>query len=619
MVGISAAVSASEGWPTYRQNDQRTGITTEQLPAQLHRQWVFIPPEPPASSWSDYERNDVRVQFDDVPYVVAADGAVYFSSSGDQVLFSSGLFPSLGNTIHAVDLRDGSVLRQGSSGGTPQSYMVLHEDLMVIPSLRSPAQVYRRSDFGRRFRRGLKTHGKGTAGVDVFFAEGMIWNFQQNGLVAYGLDNELIVNWPTATRAVVSGGVAYVFNQRGVKSESKWSGRGRPWEETIVEEILAIPVDRMNGIADKDGETMHEACLWRMPVEGIHDLILAGSTLYAGAEDRVLAVDAESGELLWEAPVQGLASGLAVADGRLFVSTTTGRVYCFGAEPVAQPAEVRPPAARPDEDEAMRTARQSVDHLLEHNDWHRGYAVVLGGEAWLQAVELAERTELTVYVWEPDADRAGEVRDLVGATGLHGRRISVLSGPLADMPPYFANIVVCGASALGGQPIVTAGVAVVCAITSHLKSTGGWRDGEFVERELTVFSATDGSHLWTHAGGYAKRPLVLDGTLAAMPFAFDILTGKQALAEDGQPAEVSWGGGCGVHSASATTLFDGRMKWSNLLEGSSGAWSGMRSGCWINIITANGLRLAPEGSEGCECVWRITLKCSMAWYPRVEP
>jgi len=44
---------------------------------------------------------------------------------------------------------------------------------------------------------------------------------------------------------------------------------------------------------------------------------------------RVAAFSAEDGELVWSAAVDGLAKGLAVARGRLLVSTDRSKVYCF--------------------------------------------------------------------------------------------------------------------------------------------------------------------------------------------------------------------------------------------------------------------------------------------------
>lgn len=69
--------------------------------------------------------------------------------------------------------------------------------------------------------------------------------------------------------------------------------------------------------------------LWQQSVAYPYALILAGQTLYAGGENEVAAFAAATGEKLWTAPVQGRAYGLAVAQGRLCVSTDDGFIHCF--------------------------------------------------------------------------------------------------------------------------------------------------------------------------------------------------------------------------------------------------------------------------------------------------
>ena len=55
----------------------------------------------------------------------------------------------------------------------------------------------------------------------------------------------------------------------------------------------------------------------------------AGETLFAGAEDQVMAFGATEGDMLWQAKVDGKVYGLAVAGKKLLVSTDTGSILCF--------------------------------------------------------------------------------------------------------------------------------------------------------------------------------------------------------------------------------------------------------------------------------------------------
>jgi len=72
------------------------------------------------------------------------------------------------------------------------------------------------------------------------------------------------------------------------------------------------------------------ACfLWKRPAKHPHALILAGDVLFAGGTDDVAAFQTSDGQVLWQAKVEGKAHGLALANGRLFVSTNRGKIYCF--------------------------------------------------------------------------------------------------------------------------------------------------------------------------------------------------------------------------------------------------------------------------------------------------
>lgn len=66
-------------------------------------------------------------------------------------------------------------------------------------------------------------------------------------------------------------------------------------------------------------------------------LIMAGDVLLAGGQDRVAAFDARDGRRLWSQSVDGKAYGLAVAQGRLLVSTDTGALHAFKVDEPATP------------------------------------------------------------------------------------------------------------------------------------------------------------------------------------------------------------------------------------------------------------------------------------------
>jgi len=120
--------------------------------------------------------------------------------------------------------------------------------------------------------------------------------------------------------------------------------------------------------------------------------------------------------------------------------------------------------------------------------------------------------------------------------------------------------------------------------------------------------AIDGGH-----GEYNRHPTIIDDTVYAWPYAYNLKTGEQI---EGWKFDRR-GHGCGGVSASAQCLFwRGANPWMYDLGpkgGPSQLNSVTRPGCWINIIPAGGLVLIPESSSGCTC--SFPLQTSMAFIP----
>jgi len=74
---------------------------------------------------------------------------------------------------------------------------------------------------------------------------------------------------------------------------------------------------------------IRKCLLWRTSCNQQHALVLAGDTLFAGGNSEIVAYSANDGKKAWSAPVNGVALGIAVAHGRLLVSTDKGTIHCF--------------------------------------------------------------------------------------------------------------------------------------------------------------------------------------------------------------------------------------------------------------------------------------------------
>ena len=201
-------------------------------------------------------------------------------------------------------------------------------------------------------------------------------------------------------------------------------------------------------LREKLKEAGDAGIVWRAKSPHESALILSGATLVAGGKGEVVAFNAETGEAVWSHKVDGEARGLASSDGYLTVSTTTGKIYCFGdagkkAAPLARPAapETADPYAK---DGLSAVTAAAADEIVRETGITRGFCLVLGGEEGRLAYELAKRTELKIYAVEASAEKVRKAREALARAGLYGSRVTV---DLADLgvtpyPSYFANLIV---------------------------------------------------------------------------------------------------------------------------------------------------------------------------------
>ena len=240
-------------------------------------------------------------------YLVANDGtfispyAIRSSVAVDQgvAYFTSGFFPHEGVFLCAVDAATGAHTTashwQRKIGGTAalQGYILLTASRIFMPGSRSTPYYFDRATGSML---GQYSGAMGTyallAGNSFFYGPAARGGAQitEGGLVgdtiaSYNNGNSLVV---TATRTYLLG------------------------------DTTLSALDRTT-----------RATVWTKSANYPYALILAGTTMFAGGENEVAAFDSATGNKTWSSPVNGTAYGLAVANGRLFVSTDTGYIYSF--------------------------------------------------------------------------------------------------------------------------------------------------------------------------------------------------------------------------------------------------------------------------------------------------
>jgi len=426
--------------------------------------------------------------------VLVVDGTAYFGA---------GIFPHEEVYLYAVDARDGRIVWKrdnishedaGRNDLSPQGYLLATDDILFVPSGRSlPAAFDRKSGdlLHKRIHSWRSTAGGVVGGTEALLADGQIYSWgahhilpmeQKTGDVGFGYFD--------GRQMAVVGEAAYTADGFKLSRLDRLPyAEGSRQRQALELQITAETKNaRESGSKGDDAKARltklleartklgEDGIVWQVNETGASSLIVAGVTVLVGGRDAVTAYDAESGRKVWTIPIDGEARGLAVANGRLYVSTTSGRIICFG-DASTKPSEAVAPVASiataepfpPDELSSLYAA--AADDILKHSGVTRGYCLVVGGEQGRLAYELAKRSDLRVYAVEPDETKVAAARRALSAVGYYGHRVTIHQADLADLPysNYFANLIVSDSLVSGG----TLPTANPQDVARHLKPVGG--------------------------------------------------------------------------------------------------------------------------------------------------
>jgi len=435
---------------------------------------------------------------------------------GSVAYFTAGLFPSEGVYLHAVDAGTGRRIwrRQLDSGGvgcpSPQGDLLASGDSLYIPSRTAPTRWRLADGAPQPFATPLPRH-------EYRFHNGgsyaQIWDgkivYGQAAILGYDPDKAwtdkykreqkgaLAFHWFNARRIAFSGDCAYVatdYHLLGVKHArlaALSAAECTAFEEayrrhrvadylTALEEMAEHGEDspvgrRLKETSLKWGRKQFDAwpaaaeklfarfaarCEWMLPVNATEAMAIAGDVLYAGGEGFVVGVDLRTGRELWRDETRSRVRGLAVANGRLFVSTIDGAVRCYAAGPAGKPpAAVRAAAAfaQPAERAPDGALAKVVADVAARMGQRKGYGLVCGGDGRL-ARAIARDTKLAVHVLVPDAAKVAGMRRELAAAGLYGGRVTVERAERGapPLPPYVFNAVIDAPAVAGGTPFAAA-------------------------------------------------------------------------------------------------------------------------------------------------------------------
>ncbi len=368
---------------------------------------------------------------------VASDGVIYFASG---ILAFEGVF------VHAVCADSGQSLWTNSTSGamwdlhqhggaysyggpSPQGYLAVSGDKLIVPGGRTPPAVYdRHTGVFLYYRQATGTVGKGAGGYRVhahdewFFNHGMMYALSdgaQHGPVPGSVltgeafigagDNSIIAHSTELVRTEVE--IEDRLERRAIREQYEIESL---WAEEGVDDLrtLFFKSGSHLGISRDGGR----AGLYRLDEQGRPDAIV------------------------WEQTHENEVWSMIPADGKLFVVTEGGRIYCYGKGNGREPMTYR---YKPDSWSASSDLERVVRRQISEAGIDGGYGLVVGGEPDLLKA-LAGQTDLHVLAVYEDEQTVEEMRRSLDAVGLYGRRIAVKQGTLPAMrlPSYFAEVVI---------------------------------------------------------------------------------------------------------------------------------------------------------------------------------
>lgn len=402
--------------------------------------------------------------------------------------FGAGVFPHETVYLCAAHADTGEIIwkndaisqkNAGRNDLSPQGYLLANEDLLFVPSGRSlPVGVSRETgEIVHQEKHAWRTDAGGVVGgTKALLGDGQVYAGGPHHFLAMdqqtGLEGEAWIDGRQMAlsdeHAFIATGTQIVSVDRDVHAEAskekqKWFMKAREYRR--IPDKLADAKAEMKKFAGIGVE-------WSFEAEYDDALIACQNLVIVGGQDKVIALDRNSGELQWQFDVVGNVRGLALSDGLLTVSTDAGRIYAFSSADTPSPKswpESLEPAPFP-QDELTEFYREAAQAILQQSDQHAGFCLVVGSEQGRLAYELAMQSKLTVYGVEPDKAKADAARAALERAGVHGVRVQIVNVPLDEIPfaNYFANLVTSDSYLLTGQPPIEGQT-----LARHLKPCGG--------------------------------------------------------------------------------------------------------------------------------------------------
>jgi len=506
---------------------------------------------------------------------VVADGRVYFAA---------GIWPSSGIALHALDAATGKVIWTNDGSGSifishphgspafggvsPQGYLAVQGDSLFVPGGRSVPACYDRTTGKLRYYH-LAAGGKSgeyRVALDerFYYCAGKMHRLG-DGMQMKSLKGDQSI----ASLPVLADGLAFDGGRRRFAAldmagaeikvaEDKKTKRKKTKRKRIKRKTTRVTIKS------------------RWSLRGAGEVALkAGGRIYTIQGKRIVAfdlpkqADAMPTKSSWSRDFPATPRNVIAADGKLFVGTTDGTVYCFGGKKI-EPREWK-----------LKATGMPAHPTGPSFGKVSGYAII--NNSVDPGTLLAENPELHVVIVHKHIDLDPFRREW-DAAGLLGARVSVVRGDITalPLPSYLASLVVLPAQSrlwTGDEikavyrtlrPYGGRVVGIHKATVAALKLPGAKTEGEV----LTRTGPLPGAGSWTHQNGDAANSVnSRDGIVRAPlgPLWFGGPPNTEVLPRHGHGPTPQVVGGrlfiMGADMLRAVDVYTGRLMWQVKLPG----------------------------------------------------
>ncbi len=359
----------------------------------------------------------------------------------------AGFFPNQGVTLCALDAHTGQVIWSEQTDVSSQGYMRSSSTYLLVPTGRTAPVAF---DLKNGQKIGSIGSGGGSFGLMLDDMNVLAGNEKGQLQISVPSTRESIVS-TSGLSLIAHGPMIYILKKRALCALNRRDYLRVSAHITAIEKVepKKRTPDQKRQLTQLQVE--RKACVvWEVPCPESYALIKAGSTMLLGSQGKVIAMSADTGDVLCTSPIKGKAYGLAVANGCLYVSTDQGAIHCFGQATLghAGPSQNNPRLAEGPSIRQSQGLAQLAGDIIQKSSVRKGYCLVLGAGTGSLACELARQSDLSIVGVEEEALQVRLAREQISAAGLYGQRLCILQGCLKELPfqNYVANLILCDLS-----------------------------------------------------------------------------------------------------------------------------------------------------------------------------